>query len=54
LSRVGAEILDRASKRVVVTRNPKGKVTLAFQQGLASADRGEILGAVEKILKDLR
>jgi ParB family transcriptional regulator, chromosome partitioning protein len=42
-----------ASKRVVVTRNPKGKVTFAFPQGLQSGDKAEILAAVEQIVKDL-
>ena len=42
-----------ASRRVAVTRNAKGKVTLAFAQGLQGLEKGEVLKAVEEILKDL-
>jgi ParB family chromosome partitioning protein len=39
--------------RVTVTRNARGKVTLAFPQGLAGADQSAVIQAVEQILKDL-
>ena len=42
-----------AAGRVVVTRNPKGKVTLAFPKGVGLAEREAVLEAVERILKDL-
>jgi len=42
-----------ASRRVIVTRNARGKVTLAFPQGLKGVDKGEVLTAVEQIVKDL-
>ena len=42
-----------ASRRVIVTRNAKGKVTLAFPQGLKGVDKDEVLTAVEQIVKDL-
>jgi ParB family transcriptional regulator, chromosome partitioning protein len=42
-----------ASRRVIVTRNAKGKVTLAFPQGLKGVEKGEVLAAVEQIVKDL-
>jgi len=42
------------STRMTVTRNPKGKVTLAFPKGLRAADREGLLAAIEKLLKDLR
>ncbi len=42
-----------AAGRVVVTRNARGKVTLAFPQGLADVDKTAVLSAVEQILKDL-
>jgi len=42
-----------AAGRVVVTRNARGKVTLAFPQGLADVDKETVLSAVEQILKDL-
>jgi hypothetical protein len=41
------------SRRVIVTRNAKGKVTLAFPQGLKGLEKGEVLAAVEQIVKDL-
>jgi len=41
------------SRRVIVTRNAKGKVTLAFPQGLKGVEKGEVLAAVEQIVKDL-
>ncbi|MGH8259304.1 MAG: ParB/RepB/Spo0J family partition protein [Steroidobacteraceae bacterium] len=41
------------SKRVTVTRNARGKVTLAFPQGLQGVERGDVMKAVEEILKDL-
>jgi hypothetical protein len=42
-----------ASRRVLVTRNARGKVTLAFAQGLQGLERAEVLLAVEQIMKDL-
>ena len=42
-----------AAKRVTVTRNARGKVTLAFAQGLQGVEPQEVLTAVEQILKDL-
>ena len=41
------------ARRVTVTRNARGKVTLAFPQGLAGVERAEVIKAVEEILKDL-
>jgi len=41
------------ARRVTVTRNARGKVTLAFQQGLQGVDPKEVLLAVEQIVKDL-
>jgi len=42
-----------SARRVLVTRNARGKVTLAFAQGLQGLERSEVLAAVEQILKDL-
>lgn len=42
-----------ASRRVIVTRNARGKVTLAFPHGLKGVDKDEVLTAVEQIVKDL-
>jgi hypothetical protein len=42
-----------AAKRVTVTRNARGKVTLAFSQELQGVEPVEVLTAVEQILKDL-
>jgi ParB family chromosome partitioning protein len=39
--------------RVVVTRNARGKVTLAFPQGLANVERAAVVTAIEQIMKDL-
>jgi ParB family chromosome partitioning protein len=39
--------------RVTVTRNARGKVTLAFPQGIGSVDRESVLQAVAQIIKDL-
>lgn len=41
------------SRRVIVTRNARGKVTLAFPQGLKGVDKAEVVAAVEQIVKDL-
>ena len=38
---------------MVVVRNAKGKVTLAFPQGLREVDREGLMAAIEKLLKDL-
>jgi ParB family chromosome partitioning protein len=42
-----------SARRVLVTRNARGKVTLAFAQGLHGLERGEVLTALEQILKDM-
>jgi len=42
-----------AAGRVVVTRNARGKVTLAFGQGLKGVEKADVVKAVEEILKDL-
>jgi hypothetical protein len=42
-----------AARRVTVTRNARGKVTLAFPQGLQGLEKAEVLTAVEQILKEL-
>ena len=42
-----------AAGRVVVTRNARGKVTLAFAQGLHGVDRAELLKAIEEVHRDL-
>jgi ParB family transcriptional regulator, chromosome partitioning protein len=39
--------------RAVLTRNAKGKVTLAFPKGLGKGDRDAVMQAMEQILKDL-
>jgi ParB/RepB/Spo0J family partition protein len=39
--------------RVVVTRNARGKVTLAFPKGLRATDQGAVRSALEQILSDL-
>jgi ParB/RepB/Spo0J family partition protein len=41
------------STRMTMTRNPKGKVTLAFAKGLRASDREGLLAAIDKLLKDL-
>jgi ParB/RepB/Spo0J family partition protein len=42
-----------AAGRVVVTRNAKGKVTLAFPQGFKGVERAEVIAAVEQVIKEL-
>jgi ParB family chromosome partitioning protein len=42
-----------AARRVLVTRNAKGKVTLAFPQGLHGLEQREVLTVIEQILKDM-
>jgi ParB family chromosome partitioning protein len=42
-----------AARRVLVTRNARGKVTLAFPQGLQGLEQTEVLNAIGQILKDL-
>ena len=42
-----------AAGRVLVARNARGKVTLAFPSGLKGVDKADVLAAVEKILVDL-
>jgi ParB-like chromosome segregation protein Spo0J len=39
--------------RVIVTRNARGKVTLAFPQGLTTVDKSALVAAIEQIVKDL-
>jgi hypothetical protein len=39
--------------RVIVTRNARGKVTLAFPQGLAGVQKAAVVAAVEQIVQDL-
>jgi ParB family chromosome partitioning protein len=39
--------------RLVVTRNARGKVTLAFPKGLAGLEKAEVVAAVEQVVKDL-
>jgi ParB family chromosome partitioning protein len=42
-----------AARRVTVTRNARGKVTLAFPTGFQGVEPQEVLVAVEQIVKDL-
>jgi ParB family chromosome partitioning protein len=42
-----------AAGRVIVTRNAKGKVTLAFPQGFKGVERAEVVAAVEQVIKEL-
>lgn len=42
-----------ASGRLIVTRNARGKLTLAFPKGLAGLEQADVLGAMEQVLKDL-
>jgi ParB family transcriptional regulator, chromosome partitioning protein len=42
-----------AARHVIVTRNARGKVTLAFAQGLQGANKDDVLKAMEEIVKDL-
>src|ERR1700733_2011960 len=42
-----------SAARVTVTRNARGKVTLAFPQGLAGVEKADVVAAVEQIVKDL-
>jgi ParB family chromosome partitioning protein len=42
-----------AARRVLVTRNARGKVTMAFAQGFQGVEPAEVLSAIEQILKDL-
>jgi ParB family chromosome partitioning protein len=39
--------------RVVVTRNARGKVTLAFPKGFKGVDKSEVLTALDQVWKDL-
>ena len=41
------------ARHVMVTRNAKGKVTLAFAEGLQGVEKADALKAMEEILKDL-
>jgi ParB family chromosome partitioning protein len=42
-----------AARHVVVTRNARGKVTLAFAEGLQGVEKADALRTMEEILKDL-
>jgi ParB family chromosome partitioning protein len=42
-----------AAGRVIVTRNARGKITLAFPQGLTGVDKSDVVSAVEQIVKDM-
>ena len=42
-----------AKGQVVVSRNPKGKVTLAFPKGLSASDGDAVKQAIDQILRDL-
>jgi ParB family transcriptional regulator, chromosome partitioning protein len=42
-----------AAGRITVTRNARGKVTLAFPQGLAGVEKAAVVAAVEQIVQDL-
>jgi len=42
-----------AAGRVIVTRNTRGKVTLAFAQGLQGVEKSAVIKAVEEILEDM-
>jgi ParB/RepB/Spo0J family partition protein len=42
-----------AARHVMVSRNARGKVTLAFAEGLQGVDKADALKAMEEILKDL-
>jgi len=41
------------TRHVMVTRNAKGKVTLAFAEGLQGVDKADVHKTMEEILKDL-
>jgi ParB/RepB/Spo0J family partition protein len=47
------EYLVGPSTRMTAVRNPKGKVTLAFPNGLKESDRDGLMAAMDKLLKDL-
>jgi hypothetical protein len=38
---------------VIVTRNRRGKVTLAFPKGLKGSEKAEVLAAVEQVWKEM-
>lgn len=40
-------------RHVSVTRNARGKVTLAFPQGFAELERSDVMAAIEQIVKDV-
>jgi ParB/RepB/Spo0J family partition protein len=42
-----------AAGRVIVTRNARGKVTLAFPQGLIGIEKADVAAAVDQIMRDL-
>jgi ParB/RepB/Spo0J family partition protein len=41
------------ARRIQVTRNARGKVTLAFPQGLKELNRAEVLAAIDTVLQDI-
>jgi ParB family chromosome partitioning protein len=41
------------SRRVTVTRNARGKITLAFHEGLNGVPKADVLAAVEQIVNEL-
>ena len=42
-----------ATGRLLMTRNARGKVTLAFPKGLKGLEKSEVMAAVEKVWKEL-
>jgi ParB/RepB/Spo0J family partition protein len=42
-----------AAGRVIVTRNARGKVTLAFPEGFVNVEKSTVFVAIEQIMKDL-
>jgi ParB family chromosome partitioning protein len=42
-----------ATGRVIVTRNRRGKLTLAFPQGLKKFEKAEVLAAIEQVWKEM-
>jgi len=42
-----------AAGRVIVTRNARGKVTLAFPQGLIGIEKADVAAAVDQIMRDM-
>ncbi len=42
-----------ATARLIMTRNARGKVTLAFPKGLKGLEKSEVLAAMEKVWSEL-